>query len=111
VIDMLCHRLGIALTKRSIIRNRDGEALACRKLHPITENEQWTATDTPMLHMCTIPSIACVLRLRIPVTSVTLPMQLDLVSRRHILPTAFYTPHCANLVAVCEHAVAEFAQP
>lgn len=59
-----------------------GKALACRKLHPITENEQWTATNTPILHMCTIPSIACVLRLKMPVTSVALPMQLDLVSRR-----------------------------
>jgi hypothetical protein len=24
---------------------------------------------------------------------------------------SLYTPHCPNLVAVCKHAVAEFAQP
>lgn len=61
--------------------------------------------------MCTIPSIACVLRLKMPVTALALPMQLDLVSKRHILPTAFTLVHCPDLVAVCKHAVAEFAQP
>jgi hypothetical protein len=90
VMDTLCHRPGITSTKSSTIHNRDRVGISVQKITP--NYRKMNIGQPRTIQHCTCASahlLSAYFCLKMPVTCAALPMELDLVSRRHTLTTAF----------------------